>query len=315
MPALVETMAYRMESERDRAWHGLGVTCDHAMSSEEALKLSGLDWEVIPQDVITKVGKKEIVIPNTKANIRNTDGSVLGIVTNKYRIVQNTEAFKFTDSLVGEGITYETAGSLMGGRKIWLLARLPEQVIVNDQYIPYLCFVNSHDGKGSVRASLVTVRVICNNTLNLALSSAPRSWSIRHSSKVEARLQEAHKTLFHATAYMDKFKVEAEKMASIKISKSQYERIVEKLFVIDDDMSDREKKNKELLRQGAMEAYAVPDLNNIRGTAWGALSAISDFVYHKKPQRESQTYKERKMLWAVMGNPILDQAKELLLST
>lgn len=109
MAADLETMFYT----REKPWHGLGVCVQEAPVSEEALRLAGLDWEVQQKPVYTESG----IIPGYKANVRSTDQKVLGVVTDRYKVVQNTEAFAFTDALLGNGVRYETAGSLQGGRK------------------------------------------------------------------------------------------------------------------------------------------------------------------------------------------------------
>ena len=164
-------MAANVESMfdvRQAPWHGLGVRVEAAPSSEEALRLSGLNWNVIQQPIKTRGG---VEIPGYKANLRDVDNQVLGVVTDRYRVVQNAEAFAFTDALLGEGVKYETAGSLQNGRKIWLLAKLPDRYIIEgDQVEPYLVFSNSHDGSGSIKVAMTPVRVVCQNTLNLALS-------------------------------------------------------------------------------------------------------------------------------------------------
>ena len=125
MPANVESMF----SVREKPWHGLGTIVAEAPDSSAALELAGLDWTVTQKDIATADGGK--VIPGFKANVRELDDKVLGIVTDRYKVVQNTEAFAFTDALLGEGVRYETAGSLQGGRRIWLLAKLPQQYIIN----------------------------------------------------------------------------------------------------------------------------------------------------------------------------------------
>ena len=105
MPANVETMFY----VRETPWHGLGINVDEALESEEALKVAGLDWTVNQTPIFTD---ENMLIPNYKANIRSTDDKILGVVTDRYKVVQNNEAFSFTDSLLGQGVRYETAGSL-----------------------------------------------------------------------------------------------------------------------------------------------------------------------------------------------------------
>lgn len=104
MAANVETMFYT----REKPWHGLGIRVTEAPSSEEALRLAGLDWQVKQEPVYTDTGE---AIPGYKANIRDRDRRVLGVVTDRYKIIQNQEAFAFTDALLGKGVRYETAGS------------------------------------------------------------------------------------------------------------------------------------------------------------------------------------------------------------
>ena len=197
MAANVETMFY----VREKPWHGLGTRVMTAPTSEEALELAGLNWKVVQEPVYT--GENEL-IEGYKANVRDSDRKVLGVVTNRYKVIQNEEAFSFTDSLLGEGVRYETAGSLQGGKKVWLLARMPQDYIITGERIsPYLVFSNTHDGSGAVKAAITPIRVVCNNTLNLALSTAKRSWSMIHTGDIKDKMQEAKNTLFMASKYMD----------------------------------------------------------------------------------------------------------------
>ena len=105
MAANVETMFYT----REKPWHGLGTRVEEAPTSKEALELAGLNWKVLQKPIYTSSG---IPIKGYKANVRETDQNILGIVTDRYKVVQNEEAFKFTDDLLGAGVRYETAGSL-----------------------------------------------------------------------------------------------------------------------------------------------------------------------------------------------------------
>lgn len=196
MAANVESMFYT----RTAPWHGLGVRVEEVLGSKEALIQAGLDWKVEQTDVYAASGER---IPGYKANIRDIDRSVLGIVGDRYKIVQNEEAFAFTDGLLGEGVKYETAGSLAGGKIVWMLAKLPEKYIISGDAIePYLVFCNSHDGSGAIRVAMTPVRVVCQNTLNLALKGASRVWSARHTGNVMSRMDEARETLQLANAYM-----------------------------------------------------------------------------------------------------------------
>ena len=130
MSANVETMFY----VREKPWHGLGTQVKEAPTSSEALIYAGLNWQVTQEDVYTENGRK---IFGYKVNTRSTDETALGIVSDRYKVVQNEDAFRFTDDLLGEGVVYETAGALQGGRKVWMLARMPEKyIIAGDEITP-----------------------------------------------------------------------------------------------------------------------------------------------------------------------------------
>ena len=101
---------------------------------------SGLDWKVVQKPIMTN---DNVEIHGWKANVRDSDNSILGIVTDKYKVVQNTEAFEFTDNLLGNGVRYETAGSLASGKRIWLLAKMETSTITGEDIDPYLVFTNS----------------------------------------------------------------------------------------------------------------------------------------------------------------------------
>ena len=227
MAANVETMFYT----RTKPWHGLGVQVQEAPESKDALRLAGLDWKVYQREVYTDSGIK---IEGYRANVRNTDNKVLGVVTERYKIVQNEEAFSFTDTLLGEGVRYETAGSLQEGKKVWLLARLPKEYIISGEQIsPYLVFSNSHDGSAAVRVAVTPIRVVCNNTLNLALSTAKRSWAMVHTGNIKGKIHEAQETLFMAETYMGKLGKEIEELKRQRITERQVKEYIEILLPLE----------------------------------------------------------------------------------
>ena len=144
------------------------------------------------------------------------------MVTDRYKVIQNEEAFAFTDALLGEGVRYETAGSLQEGRRVWLLARLPrEYIIAGERISPYMVFSNTHDGSGAVKTALTPIRVVCNNTLNLALRTAKRSWSMIHTGDISGKIEEAKNTLLLADGYMTALGQEFENLRKIKLSEKQ----------------------------------------------------------------------------------------------
>lgn len=308
MSANVETLMYVSNEENNRfvPWHGLGTAVEEAPTSADAIRLAGLDWSVNPHPIFTEFGGVNIEIPNAKANVRDIDGKVLGIVTDRYQIVQNQEALDFTDALIGEGCTYETAGALDGGKKVFLLARMPEKKILGEEFDPYICFTNTFDGSGSIKAVMTPVRVVCQNTLSLALQQATRKWSTRHLGDISSKLEEAKYTLKMANAYMDKFAETADILANTTVTEDQAMAVLDKLFPVSEDASDRQKANMTDKKEQFMICMFAPDILKYKGTAYQMVQAASDFATHATPQRNTSTYQERNFNRVLEGHPIID---------
>lgn len=302
MAANVETMMY---AGREKPWHGLGTQIDEAPGSADALRLAGLDWEIESKPIYDAAGN---VIAGFKANTRSSDGKVLGVVSNKYKLVQNREAFEFTDALLGEGVTYETAGSLQGGRRIWLLARMPEREIAGDKVEPFICFTNTHDGSGAVRACMTPVRVVCNNTLNMALNGAQRAWSTPHRGNVAARLEEARQTLGLAELYMQRLAEQADRLANERMTEGEMVAALNQMFPVSEDASARQKRNAQAAKDGIIICTLAPDLMKFAGTKWGFLNAVSDYGSHGEPARKTATFDENRWGNIISGRWMLDQA-------
>ncbi len=307
MAAEVESMFY----VREMPWHGLGTEVQEAPDSREALRLAGLDWNVVQEPIYT--GRKELV-EGYKVNVRDSDRKPLGVVTDRYRVIQNREAFAFTDSLLGEGVSYETVGSLMGGRKVWLLARMPHEYIISGERIsPYLLFSNTHDGSGAVRVALTPIRVVCSNTLNLALATAKRSWSMIHTGDIRSRMKEAEDTLLLAGQYMDSLGKEFEALRKKKLSDRQVMEYIEILLPLEEGSTPQQEKNIRRLREDMkMRYFNAPDLQDVGKNAYRFINAASDFATHAQPLRKSANYKENLFLKTVEGNPLTDRAYRMV---
>ena len=306
MAANVETMF----SVREKPWHGLGTIVAEAPSSSEALRLAGLDWEVEQQAIFTKSG----VVEGFKANVRSTDKKALGVVSDRYKIIQNKDAFAFTDKLLGAGVRYETAGSLQGGKKIWLLATLPkEYIIAGERISPYLVFSNTHDGSGAVRVAITPIRVVCNNTLNLALNTATRSFSMVHTGDIRGKVSEAKQTLFMADQYMENLGREFERLRKVKVTDQQVKEYIELLLPIENGASLTTVKNTRKLREDMRARYYdAPDLKDVGNNAYRFINAVSDFATHSNPLRRTANYQENLFMRTYEGNPMIDRAYQLV---
>lgn len=309
MAANVETMF----SVREKPWHGIGTIVQDAPSSKEAIQLAGLDWLISQKDVYTDSG---VQIPGYKANIRSTDQSVLGVVSDRYQIVQNEDAFAFTDGLLGEGVTYETAGSLQGGRRTFILARLPERfIIAGDEIMPYFVIMNSHDGSCSIKAAMTPVRVVCQNTLNLALKTAKRTWTARHTSNIMDRIDDAKMTLQFAEKYMSELGKGVDSLVHKKLTDRKVMEFLSEFFPVTEDMSAAQKKNNLILLNDMKARYFdAPDLQDTGRNGYRFINAVADFATHADPIRRTKNYKENLFLKTVEGNPMTDKAYQMVLS-
>lgn len=307
MAANVETMF----SVREKPWHGLGTVVAEALSSKEALVSAGLNWRVVQEPLFTE---REEEISGYKVNVRDKDRKVLGVVSDRYKVIQNTEAFAFTDELLGAGVCYETAGSLQDGKKVWLLARMPHEYIISGERIsPYLLFSNTHDGTGAVKVALTPIRVVCNNTLNLALRTAKRSWSMIHTGDVREKISEARDTLLRAENYMDSLGKEIDRLQKTKMSDREVLEYINLLLPMDEGFSTQQTKNLKRLREDMQARYFdAPDLQDVGKNAYRFINAVSDFATHASPVRRTANYKENLFLKTVEGNPLLDKAYQMV---
>jgi len=296
---------------REAPWHGLGVCVEEALSSEEALRQSGLDWTVSQRPVMSD---DFIPITGYKANFRDTDNRLLGVVTDRYRIIQNREAFAFVDALLGEGVRFETAGSLFDGRKVWMLAKLPNSYTLNGEDIePYLVFTNSHDGNGSIRVAMTPIRVVCQNTLNLALNNAKRAWSTAHVGDLTHKMDEAYNTLLLADRYMNQLGEEFNQLSEVHLPDVRMMEYIEMLLPMDESPTDIHKRNIERIREDLRIRYFnAPDLHHIGKNAFRFVCAVSDYATHAEPLRKTANYRENVFAKTIDGNPLIDRAYEII---
>lgn len=307
MAANVESMFY----VRETPWHGLGTKVKEAPASNDALILAGLNWQVLQEPIFTAASEP---IEGYKVNVRDSDRKALGVVTDRYKVIQNNEAFAFTDELLGEGVRYETAGSLQGGKKVWLLAHMPREYIISGEQIsPYLVFSNTHDGSGAIKVALTPIRVVCQNTLNLALAKANRCWSMIHTGDIHEKMQEARDTLLRAENYMQELGQEFENLRMKKLSDRQVMEYIEILLPLEDNSTPQQTKNIRKLREDMkMRYFDAPDLQHVGKNAYRFVNAVSDFATHAEPLRKTANYKENLFARTMEGNPLIDKAYQMV---
>jgi phage/plasmid-like protein (TIGR03299 family) len=320
MPANVETMMYAGATP----WHGLGKDVTKEVTSADALKAAGLDWEVGLRDVYILGPKGEQVkFEGAKATVRASDEGQLGIVGDRYRVIQNTQAFDLFDGVVGEKLAiYHTAGSLNGGRRIWILAKLPStiQVTRDDIVEKYILLSNSHDGTTATRVFWTPVRVVCANTESAALRgfSTKDGISVRHTENAKYKLEEARNVLGLADQYYNKLAERFQQMAKTRFTEKQMKVLVEK-----DLFPSPEKDGEEISTRLKNIRSTVLDLFDngkgqrpVRGTIWAAYNAVTEYADHHRATRVSAGGSEAEnrleSAWFGAGSGLKQKAFDLL---
>ncbi len=292
------------------AWHGLGVTVKDAPNSQDAIRLARLDWEVVQQAVYTNSAQQTLIagidgdmgkIEGWRANVRRDTGAVLGVVSSRYSVIQNVGAFDFVDALVQDGIVkYESAGAMRGGRVVWLLARMPGrgEVVGGDDLERFILFTNTHDGSRAALILPTSVRVVCMNTLRLALSNGRgKALRIRHTGDIDAKIGEARQAMGIADRQFSDHLDAARKLAARKLQHSEFIAYLDRLIPLpaDQDASKRATTQRNEVRAKVKDLYYLDKRQTLPGiekTAWAAMNAVTHYVDHALASR-GQTAKER----------------------
>lgn len=285
---------YSFVAVGEKAWHGLGTYVNEALTAEQAIQLGGLDYEVAAKKIQVSGSLK--VINGYKANVRTDTGDVLGIVTDAYHIVQNREAFGFFDSIVDKGeAIYQTAGALGKGEKIFVTAKLPADILVNNEVVEnYLLLTTGHDGKSPIQVGFTSIRVVCNNTLTAALKGLKNRVNILHWGDAKEKLSGAAKTMGLASKYTQELNEVFNQMSKVKITDSKLrEFIIEVMNPGKETITEAELSKHFTKTVDSIEAFAhdhsTQQSKEAKGTVWGAYNAISGyFGYIKNYKSASQ---------------------------
>lgn len=274
-------------------WHRLGQRTERAVSSGAALRMAGLDWKVDERPIQADIDGEVSAVTTHKAIVRRDTKAVLGVVGRRYKPVQNEEAFEWCDGLVGSRLAmYETAGSIRQGAVVWALLRLPGELRIantDDIVKPFILCVNSHDGSVAFRALNTTVRVVCANTLTLALRNAgPDSIAVKHTDSIHDRLADAQEVLGLAVAEHRRFELHMNALVRRKFRKRDFETFLDTVLgPASRQVAEGDEPELTGARQQVMANFDH-DLQRIKGiehTAWAAYNAVSQYVDWERPSR------------------------------
>lgn len=295
-------------------WHGLGVNVADAVTSDQAIRLAGLNWRVEATDLFyTAPDGTSRKANGVRGIVRQDSGAMLGSVGSRYKPIQNAEAFGFMDALLSDfGARYETAGSIFGGEKVWMMVRLPAQAFAvngSDRVEPYAIFTNPHDGSGAAYCFPTTERVVCANTFRVASQGrGNKGISIRHTGDVKARVKSAQCAMGLAVKGFESFAETAQAMAATRIDPKEYaSNVLDRVLAVtaaqaaagfdlmegvlmmteaeqaakraefDNECEKRENILEDILTRYESEKNGV---NGMRGSVWAAFNSVTESADH-----------------------------------
>jgi phage/plasmid-like protein (TIGR03299 family) len=307
-------MAHEMQAndhmfsgEGIRPWHGLGTILPGMATAAEALEAAKLNFTVLQgeaayiiperQDGDRIIAEEVRTVRNRKANFRSDDGGFLGMVSDGYSILQNVDAFSFFDSIVEEGAAvYETAGSMFGGKVIYITAKIPGLIRVgsgDDVLENYVLLRNTHDGSGAVTAKLINTRVVCNNTLTAALREDGQQVSMRHSASLHERIKEAHVAMDVANKRILEIQSFGNDALNVKMSEPQAQAFyMDAMGMKFGTNKEGEDKLPRIISEMMMLREAGKVTAESRGTLWGDFNVITEFLGGDNPAY-GRTYRQQ----------------------
>ena len=316
---------YSFATAKEKAWHGLGQVTEGLMTTAEALELANLDYNVSKTPNYIKTQEGDFIESGSFSTIRTDSNEILGSKLGKnYTVLQNKEAFEFFDIIVGESESIiETAGCLSNGSTVFITAKMPAHIKVMDDCIDqYLLVSNSHDGTSAVNVQFTPVRVVCNNTLNVALRNSKNKVSISHTSNVKQNLAAAQKILEIQNAY----KIELEDCFNAMQQKTMSEQEFD-LFLVNllGDESQRAKYNDGFSHHEALSKSKNKVIEEIKdyyhngigqntpdalNSNYGAFNAITGYLQNVKEYKSPE--KKFKNIMKGTGSRLVQNAFNLL---
>jgi len=310
-------------------WHGLGKPLGQPATSAEAIKAANLDWRVKKIELYAAEFGRRMVVEGTYGLVRDdlwrnedADCPIFGLVSEAYTPVQNREAFAFFDSIVGEGAAvYHTAGALGDGERVWMLAKLPGhiQVIGEDVTDKYLLFTNDHRGEGAVRMKFTPVRVVCQNTLAMALKDGA-TVRIMHHRNVKEKLEAAKELLGLIDTRYTEIGESFRAMLRVPVNAKLLGQYL--ALVFPEPKDDREASRKRVMDARALPAHLFSEgqgnqSSGVAGTLWAAFNGVTELIDHQVPRNAwGAKANERRMVYAPLGGgaSIKTRAYELALA-
>lgn len=290
-------------TRRVPTWENLGHNVIGSHTVQEVMESAGLNYEVSLEPVYVNDPQGGIhPLPGRLVTTRNSDGHAYDVVSDKYQVVQNHEAFDFVNYM-GQDVSFVKAGETASGM-VYIIAQLDSVSILGDTFTPYVIFRNGFNGKINIAAAICPLRIVCQNQFRTALKNANNAVIIRHVGNAESKLKEARNVLQESASYMVELNAAAERLAVHRLTPGSVDRVLDTLFPVVEGMNPFSRKLAEDRRAAFAMAYTADDNANFRGSAWGMVNAYSDFLTHMAPAGKTPTRFEGKFITSTFGSTI-----------
>lgn len=299
-----------MTNTRTSTWENIGTTINETKIDDVLVK-AGLDYAVIASPLFTEMNGKKIEVKSNNVIMKST-GDICGVVSDKYVPMQNKDAFDFIN-YINEDIHFVKAGETKSGL-VYVIGELNEMNILGDKFKTHLIFQNSHNGKYQLAMSICPLRIICQNQFNLSFKESNATYLIRHTKNVESRMAIASESLHKISDYMNSFKQKAELFAQQKVDATQVTKFLNYMFPEKEDMSDKALIKLEDEKAKFLKAYNSEDNQNFKGSAWGLLNGLTDYITHKEFKRKVELPEEKKFIETIVVANNLNSSMEYLQS-
>lgn len=284
-------------NDRTTTWSAIGKSVEQCRDLDGVLAASGLDYTVIKRPVyaLSEEGVYE-PIPKRFCTLRQEDGHKYDVVSDRFEIIQNRDAFDFV-SYMGDELRFLKAGETYNGM-VYIIGVLPSVNILGDEFTPHVLFRNGFAGNVKITACICPLRIICQNQFNFSFRNTQNAVTIRHMKNAEAKLAEARDVLKMCADYMAELNKQAEQYAGIKLASWDLDAVINNMFPIPVDADVKQSKIDQVIaaRDAFRNAYLADDNSNFRGTAWGLVNAYTDFITHREPLRNTKTKDEGRFM-------------------
>lgn len=299
-----------MMNERQATWTSIGTDVDMSTTVDEVLEKAGLNYEVEKKDIFLDNG---LMIPGKKATVNTTTGKIYGVVSDKYKVCNNREAFQFIAN-INDKLSFVKAGETQSGM-VYVIAKLDDVNVLGDSFTPYVIFQNGHNGNYTLRTTICPLRIVCTNQFTMSFKESSNTINIRHSNNLFVQMQEAESLLRDTATYMKNFEANAELLAAMKITNEKdlinhffEETTRATLANKNDELTERQLRAVNDKTEMLYNIYRnTPDNSNFQGTVWGLLNGFTDFNTHLIPQRTTDTANENRFVSVTMDPRIIMQ--------